>query len=175
MEFFNFSPTVHKNFPMIIQFGGFHPSFNGFTSAGESPNTRSFQIQWKKRKVVLMGWPHNNGRVTDQLNNVRTSFLENCNISHKYKNDNDLFMVLGEINPPNNLSLLEKSQLTLDTEQLESSIRNHLYQHPKNIILDLNSLSLAQYTDPTLPITHTINHPFNKPGITTEYIKTLYS
>ncbi len=175
MDFFNFSPTVHKNFPMTLQFGGFHPSFNGFTSAGELPNTRSFQIQWKNRKVVLMGWPHSNGKFTDQLNNIRTSFLENCNISHKYKNDNDLFMVLGEINRPNNLSLLEKTQLALDTEQLEASIRNYLYQHPKNIILDLNSLSIAQYTNPTLPISHTISLPLNKPGITAEYLRALYS
>lgn len=174
MNFSNFMPTAHKNFPMTILFGGFPPSFNEFTSAGKSPNIRTFQIQWENKKVTLIGWPHDNGRITAQLNNTRTDFLENCNIAHKYKNDNDLFMVLGEMDHPTNLSLSEKKQLSLDTEQLETSIRNHLHQHPTNITLDLDSLSIAQYTNPTLPIAHTINHSLNKSGIRAEYIKALY-
>ncbi|OUR92765.1 hypothetical protein A9Q81_15700 [Gammaproteobacteria bacterium 42_54_T18] len=175
MDFSHFLTTVHQNFPMTIQFGGFHPSFKEFTSAGQLPNTRTFQIQWINKKVTLLGWPSISGGVTNQLSNIRTSFLENCNISHKYKNDNDLFMVLGEISHPNSVSISEKLQLTLDTEQLEKSIRDYLYKHPIITALDLNALSIAQYTNPTLPITHTINHPLNKPGLTADCIRTLYS
>ncbi|MFQ6054650.1 MAG: hypothetical protein ACE5J3_01545 [Methanosarcinales archaeon] len=89
-----------------------HGTIVGF---GKTPYELSFQVQLATSKLTLIGWPHKNLNFTDKrmLWDLRHEIETKCNIKHKYENDNDLFMVLGEIK---GLQLLTDSEL----EELES-------------------------------------------------------
>jgi hypothetical protein len=110
MEFTPLLKIIKKHFPIKIRFGGFEKSFKHFDSFGKKPYERSFQIQWKTNKLTLIGWPHANGDFIAKrpLEELREDISTHCNILHKYKYDNDLFMVIGEIK---GLQLLTASEL----------------------------------------------------------------
>jgi len=49
-----------------------------------------------------------------------------CNIRHKYRYDNDLFMVIGEIKGHQLLTASELKKIKLSVAHLEENIRNYL-------------------------------------------------
>lgn len=172
----HFMSTVHQHFPMNVQIGGFQPSFNHFSSLGQSPYQRSLQVQWKNQRVVLIGWPHSNNNFTEKrlLHNARSAFLKNCNIAHKYQDDNDFFMTLGKIVGLTPRSATGQSPLAVNARQVEVDIKNYLSAQKTHISIDLTSMAIAQYEDATLPLNSTIIHTLNNTKITTDFIASLY-
>jgi len=158
MDFSKLLPTLSEHFPMTLRFGGFSPSYNNFTSQDRSPYERSFQIQWASKRITLVGWPHLNGNFTTvrRLQKLRKALADNCNITHKYKDDNDLFMSIGEIISPPMDTQSDKRRLYDATVQLEQEVRNFIAEHTLDIVLNKDNLSLIQYQQETLSHESTI-------------------
>ena len=128
MDFSLLVDTLKQHLPMTVRFGGFPQFFSEFKSLGLSPYERSFQVQWPTNRFTLIGWPHTRGDFTADrlLEKFREDMGKNCHIQHKFKNDNDLFLVVGEIVGLENLSDIELAQIKGATPSLESDVRNYL-------------------------------------------------
>jgi hypothetical protein len=136
--------VFESNFPMSIIFGGFYPEYTPFLSVGKSPYERSFTADIKSQKVVMMGWPHvaNNFNVKTILN-LRNRIEEHCYIAHKYKEDNDLYMVLGTLN--------SNSIDSKEVNELNYSVRQYMAQNPLDLSLTIDDIYLVRYSDIHFP------------------------
>jgi hypothetical protein len=135
--------------PMEIQIGGFRPGVNyGFFSRGLSPNVRSFSL--RNGIAVGIGWPVADGQYPDTLDRLRRAF-QNIHVLHKYHQsagdvDNDLYFVLGRHSSKLNGASLEGA---------EREIARYFSANPRVVPLRLEDLSVACYTDESLPMTAT--------------------
>lgn len=160
-----------------IVFGGFDCSYESFMSLGKKPYERSFQIQWSTRRVTLIGWPHENEDFRNKnLWLLRKNIEEKCNIRHKYAkfNDNDFFMVLGELTGFNSLSEQELGELRTQSAVLEENIRQYLSHTPIDIQITSKDIFIALYENEALPLESTKIYGVQKHGANNSFIKTLY-
>jgi hypothetical protein len=147
--------------PKKIQFGGFNNKYRGFLSSGKTPYERSFHINRQTGKLVLMGWLHNDQSFETQvLNDLRNRFESECNIAHKYTNDNDLYIVIGDLNFKNHRSEKEEREGLQLIEKLETKMRNFLVRNPHHIELSTKNVSFVEYDDIRLPPDTTMIYPF---------------
>jgi hypothetical protein len=176
MDFNRLLSTLQKHLPVMVRFGGFQPTFNAFASFGRCPYERSFQIQWATRRFTIIGWPHDHGDflTNRSLDNLRGALGKNCNIQHKYKNDNDLFMVIGEMVAVESFSDLELAQLRAAARAVEIEVRDFLATQSVDVMIDADHLCLAQYEEETLALNSTISYPITKQGIDAGFISDLY-
>lgn len=177
MEFTSLIKIIKKHLPMKIRFGGFEKSFKQFHSFGKKPYERSFQVQWQGNKLTLMGWPHENGDFNSikLLESLRGDIAANCNIRHKYKHDNDFYMVLGEIKGHQSLTASELLEMKFSADNLEENVRDFLANYPAEVEITPERVFLSQYIDATLPLESTIPCCIANPGIDAEFIRKLYS
>lgn len=163
MNFSGFAERVANALPLAIQIGGFEPSFDGFTSLGALPYARSFQINWKSGRVILMGWPmeEGSGIANQQLLTLRETMETHHHIQHKYEGDNDFYMVLGQLESLDSYAEPERRSLQEATQQLEQLIRDYLVQHPLTCTLHGEDISLVRYEQETLELDSTEQWPLN--------------
>jgi hypothetical protein len=176
MDYNNFISTVKSYLPIKIRFGGFDESYESFKSFGKSPYERSFQIQRPTSRVTLIGWPYDDKNFTEKriLCDLRQDIETKCKIKHKYPDDNDFFMVLGEIK---GIQLLTDSEITsLETESrlLEESIRKYLENNPIDVDITDEQVFLVQYDKETLPLDSTNAYCIQNAGIDVNFIQNLY-
>lgn len=157
MNFSGFAERVANALPLVIQIGGFEPSFDGFTSLGALPYARSFQINWKSGRVILMGWPmeEGSGIANQQLLTLRETMETHHHIQHKYEGDNDFYMVLGQLESLDSYSESVRTTLRAEAKQVEDSIRSQLANHPLNLRLEISEISLVRYKEETLDLDST--------------------
>ena len=177
MDFTKLLPTLSHHFPMTIQLGGFHTAFNDFNSLGGSPYERSFQVQWSSNRITIIGWPHAKGdfTTTRQLNALRDSITATCNISHKYRDDNDLFMVLGEIISLDRFSGSEIEKLHAAASSVEREVRDYLAGQKLDVVIDLDSVSVVQYEDETLSLDSTVPFRVSNEELNADFISNLFT
>lgn len=155
--------TLERFFPMTIQFGGFQEDFQEITSFGQSFFNRSFQIYWPSGKVVLVGGPMDaHGQITDALLSIREVLYQKHHILHKYQDDNDCYMVLGVIKGFKGLSTQAQQEFQSAQLQLEKKIRQYFADYPKQIQLNLDDLSVVEYTDTRLPFSSSQSWPLDQ-------------
>lgn len=176
MDFDHIIPILRKHLPLTIQLGGFPKSFTDFESFGHFPYERSFQIQWKTKRFTLIGWSHKSHNFTTQrsINNLRDEIESRCHIRHKYRNDNDLFMVLGEITLPDSMTDEELSELEKTASAVESEVRNYLVDNKIDITLNIDDLSFAQYEVETLSPESTVAYRVTDNKVNAKFIESLY-
>jgi hypothetical protein len=177
MDFTKLLPTLSQHLPMTIRFGGFSSEFNDFNSFGGSPYQRSFQVQWSSNRITIIGWPHAKGdfTTTRQLNGLRDSITANCNISHKYRDDNDLFMVLGEIISLDRFSESEIEKLHTAASSVEKEVRDYLAGQKLDVVIDLDSVSVVQYEDETLSLDSTVPFRVSNEELNADFISNLFT
>lgn len=176
MDFTNLLPTLLKHLPMTFRFGGFKPAFNRFNSLGCLPFERSFQIQWATNRVTLIGWPHVNGDYTSTrcLNFLRHEIAETCHINHKYKNDNDLFLVLGEISSLDKFSESEIENLHNAGNFIEKEIRDYLAVNELDVIIDEETVFIVQYEDESLSLNSTEPYCLSNKKLNAKFIDSIF-
>jgi len=178
-EAMNFEPlreAVMQYLPMTVRFGGFGKAFNGFKSFGKFPYERSFQVQWTTNKVTLIGWPHRNDEFSPNLllNNLRGDVAAKCNMRHKYDDDNDLFLVIGEIAGLEILPDSERKEIKSAASSLEEKVRKFLEKNLIDVEIGSDQVFLARYGKESLPLDSTDVYCINKPEIDAGFIKSLY-
>jgi len=167
---------VHQHFPLAFQFGGFSKAFTQFDSFGRLPYERSFQVQWASSRVTAIGWPHRNGDFTSArlLAGFRDDVACKCKIRHKYDNDNDLFMVLGEIADLTSFTDDEVAALKREGKQVEDAVRDLLENHKIEMTVEPDDVFVVQYEKETLPLDTTIAYRITNPGLNAAMISGLY-
>lgn len=165
MAFDHLRETVCGKLPMDIQIGGFAPDYGTFLSMDKKPYLRSFQVQWRRRKVTLIGWPFES--LADSRSYGKTPLLDlrddlknTCQIQHKYPRpkyeDNDFFMVIGELADLQLASDEELRELEATiVPDVEKQVRDHLWANPISICIGEQQVFAAQYTNETLPLDST--------------------
>jgi len=176
MDFAKLLPTLSQHLPMTIRFGGFSSEFSDFNSLGGLPYQRSFQVQWPSNRITIIGWPHAKGdfTTTRQLNGLRDSISATCNISHKYRDDNDLFMVLGEITSLERFSESEIEKLHPAASSVEREVRDYLASQELDVVIDLDSVSVAQYEDAKLSLDSTTPFQVSNQELDADFISNLF-
>lgn len=178
-EEMNFDPlveTVKKHLPIQIRFGGIRKNFRRFDSFGKTPYERSFQVQWQTNKLTLIGWPHENGDFTSKrlLEALRLDIATHCKIRHKYKSDNDFFMVLGEINGYHLLKESELQKIKYFATDTEEKVRVYLANNMTEVEIGLDQVFLVQYKDENLPVDSTTAYCIENQSIDADFIRKLY-
>lgn len=177
-EAMNFRPlreTVMRYLPMTVRFGGFGKTFHGFTSFGKFPYERSFQVQWTTNKVTLIGWPHRNEEFSPNLlNTFRSDAATKCNIRHKYDDDNDLFLVIGEIAGWQFLPDSERKEILNAASMLEEKVREFLERNRIDVEIGPDQVFIARYDKESLPLDSTEVHCISNPGIDAGFFMGLY-
>lgn len=172
-------------FPLVVQIGGFQDIDYPFTSWGERPYQRSFNITPSGNMAVVIGWPVGFiGSVTEQpdtslranvaypntLAQLRRE-VEAFNIVHRYHRslldyDNDFYFRIGLIDPPLN------PKRNLDTAR---TMRNFLSKmEPLMLEIALEDLYLITGEDETVPPESTQAYSLADSTITPEFICSLY-
>ena len=185
MGFERLRDTVREKLPIDIQIGGFTPDFDTFHSMGKKPYVRSFQIQWRRGNVTLIGWPfQTQGNLRSYrrtpLLDLRDDLQRTCHIQHKYPRpkyeDNDLFMVIGELS---DLQLVSDVQLRiLETKvvpDIEQLVRDYLSANPIDIVVGEQEGFVARYTHETLPFDSTEVYCLADETLDTALIDALYA
>lgn len=140
---------LRKHLPMQMQFGGFSAVFRQITSQEQPLHQRSFSYNIKTGKFILCGWPHISGDFRNvPLLRLRIALEEECHFSHKYKEDNDLFMVLGSIRMQ--AGSLDQQTLTWVNGIVEK-VRKMMSSQKMNLPLGLDDLTIVDYQSPELP------------------------
>ena len=78
---------------------------------------------------------------------------QQCQVAHKYPNDNDWYMVLGELDA--GIEGIPAQEL----QETETTLRNILYQNPVELTIDLGDIRIATYADLRLPEGSTSSEP----------------
>lgn len=178
-EAMNFEPlreAVMQCLPMTVRFGGFGKAWNGFTSFDKFPYERSFQVQWATNKVTLIGWPHRNDEFSPNLllDNLRRDVAAKCNMRHKYDDDNDLFLVLGEIAGLEFLPDSQREEIRSAASRLEEKVRKFLEKNSIDVEIGSDQVFLARYGKESLPLDSTDVYCISKPEINAGFMKSLY-
>ena len=167
MEFSHLAEVVGRWAPMSIRFGGFDPDDRRFDSQGRRPYERSFQIQREIGMVTLIGWPHARGAFEPRLlEQFRDDLAERCNLEHKYDGDNDLYMVLGVVEP----EIADGDALAVEAE-----VRDQLMHHPLDVRFAPADASIACYEEETLDPSSTIAWTVADPSLTPDVLEALYT
>lgn len=180
MDFDCLLQSVKANLPIQVRIGGFSHLYSEFKSKDSLPYIRSFQIQWENKKVVLIGWPFRRKEGKDDfisrkiLWDLRSGLERQCYIQHKYPNDNDLFMVIGEITGFENCSDEELGELKAQCDQVEGAVREFLSQTPIKITIGEENTFVAQYVEETLPLSSTNVYCIQDQSVTGDFISGLY-
>jgi hypothetical protein len=176
MNFETLRETVMPYLPMTVRFGGFGKTWNGFTSFGKIPYERSFQVQWTANKVTLIGWPHRKGEFSPSppLDNLRRDAAAKCNMRHKYDDDNDLFLVLGEITGLEILPDSQRREIKSAASRLEEKVRKFLEKNLIDVEIGYDQVFLARYGKESLPLDSTDVYCISKPEIDAGFMKSLY-
>jgi len=176
MKFDGLIEDVSTYLPLTIQVGGFDKDYRAFSSFGQSPYERTFQVQWKTNKITLMGWPHQDGDFTTRrvLWDLRHGLETRCRIKHKYENDNDFFMVLGVLRGHQMLKDEELMDLQEEATGLEERIRGDVANHGIELEVTPEQVFLAQYQQETLPLETTSVHCILNTMIDNRFIRSLY-
>jgi hypothetical protein len=168
---------IKEYFPIQIKIGGFNKQFREFTSSGYYPYERTFQIQLSSKKITIIGWPIKGGKVVSQLFSLRNSIEKYANIRHKYadKNDNDFYMVIGELNDEFYGFGKYSEELKVEISTIEQKVRDYLSINPCEFIITEKDLYFAQYEHVTLPLNSTNFFNLKNEAISPDFIKKLYS
>ncbi len=176
-DFTQFKEIILRYFPMNLRIGGFLSNNDDFLSFGRKPYERSFSINRKTGKAVIIGWPHTQNDFTAiPLLNFRNHVKDRCNIAHKYSNDNDFYFVLGDVDIHAEMNTEFNSKPDQLMDELALEMRDYLSLHPVDVHLTIDSIQLIQYTDTRVPISSTrmyriSGHWENLPG----FIAALYT
>lgn len=164
MKFKTFLKIIKDwDYPIKIRFGGFSKEYNEFISCPKSglqrlePYYRSFSINVRMGKVVLIGWPHKNNDFKNNLEllKLRSEIKTKANIIHKYDHweDNDFFVVLGDIT---NKLYWQEAKNAGKIDALNQKIRDDMCKNVNDRMLDLdltqNDIYLVQYTQESLEL-----------------------
>jgi hypothetical protein len=145
--------TITDCLPVLIRIGGFKQEYKHFLSSGRTPFERSFGIDTVTRKILLMGWPHTaNDFGQASLLKFRNNIEAQCHIAHKYENDNDLYLVLGEMEDSINAWKKNSNKLTQSVWEVNRKVRQFLAENPTDISLTPDDVYLVMYSDPQLPL-----------------------
>ena len=176
MNFKLLRETVLQYLPMTVRFSGFGKTFNGFKSFGKYPYERSFQVQWTTNKVTLIGWPHRNDEFSPRmlLKTLRSEVASKCNIRHKYHDDNDLFLVIGEIAGMQFLSDSERRELKTTASNLEEKARIFLESQVVDVEIGSDQVFFARYGIESLPLDSTDIYCINNPEVDNGFLINLY-
>jgi hypothetical protein len=143
-----FSDILNETFPLSIRFGGFSEKWDDFRSSGKKPFERSFVIDRITQKAMIIGWPVYDGKFQKRkLEELRNQLEAKCNISHKYSDDNDLYLVLGDIRIPDIDNALAENLMN----SVEREIRDWFFHHPFQMIISREDLSFVRYKTSELP------------------------
>jgi hypothetical protein len=168
MDFRPLREVVARNLPLAIRIGGFARSARGFTSRGETPHARSFQIQLAAGRATLIGWPHEAGDFgRRRLAALRADLARSCRIEHKYDDDNDLFFVLGTLAG-------DTADVAPAAARVEREVRDGLAAHPLQLELTLERVHVACYESESLDPRSTRAYPIDDPRLTPEFLAALY-
>jgi hypothetical protein len=168
MDFSRLREVVGRRLPMSVRFGGFGPDDRRFDSQGRVPYERSFQIHRASGKVTLVGWPHEQGDYEPRLlEQLRGDLSRSCNLEHKYDGDNDLYLVLGVVEPA--------TDVAGDASAIECAVRDYLLHHPLDVRLALADASIACYADETLDPSTTLAYALADPAVTPDVLEALYA
>jgi hypothetical protein len=152
MNFNALQATLMGHLPLTVRFGGFGSNDVSILSAGRPLFERSFQVQWPTRRCTLIGWPHRHSDFSGRgLNRLRDALESECGLGHKYPDDNDVFLVLGSLAPPETAPASEMRKLRLAAARAEARIRARLASQPVDLELTLDDLRIVAYEDARLP------------------------
>ena len=166
MEFSRLAEVLGRRLPMSIRVGGFDPGDCRFKSQGRVPYERSFQVHAATGKVTLVGWPHMEGDFGPRLlERLRGDLAESCNIEHKYDGDNDLYLVLGTVEP---------DAVAGNAPAVEATVRDHLMRHAFEFRLKPADLFVVRYEDETLDPASTTAYVATDSDLTPGYLEALY-
>jgi len=155
MDLSRIDEVVRRRLPLTIRFGGFAPGDRPFESRGQEPYARTFQIHATTGQVTLIGWPHRDGEFAPRLlEDLRREIERTCNIAPKYDRDNDLYLVLGTLSGPVPQE---------DASAVERAVRDRLRDHPVDILIRREDLSIVRYEEPTLDPASTVDHRLADP------------
>jgi len=176
MNFSGLTTTLAAHLPLAIRFGGFAADARPFLSAGHSPYSRAFSLQWSTGCCTLIGWPHRDGDFTTRrvLNAIRDDLERACGLAHKYPEDNDFFLVLGRLQLPESLAGAELTRLQGAGAVVEAHVRAMLSSRPVDLVLGLDDLRIVAYEDVTLCPGSTASHELRTADLNEEAIRRLY-
>ena len=180
MNFDKFFALLDRQFSeknIKIRLGGFDKFYNDFTSLGKLPYERSFQVQWATGKCTIVGWPFQGKQdftSSTILWDLRNKMDRECNIKHKYPNDNDFFMVIGEIKNYQLLSEQELVDFKLESAIIEEYCREYIALNPIELEINYDNLVICQYEQETLPLDSTNVFKLKKGGIVRDFMEKLY-
>jgi hypothetical protein len=155
--------------PLTLRFGGFQPQDRVIESRGQTAYARSFRIDWRTRKVVIIGWSYEGGAFTDytKLWAVRRTFAERCHVHHKYEDDSDFFVTIGELTGLDRLDETTLDELYNAGEEVVETVRARLADPRRAIDLPLRAedLSVVRYTDERLNPASSRAFPVTDPNL----------
>jgi len=164
-------PTLERHLPLSIRFGGFARGAAPFLSSGRTPYERSFQLQWSSRRATLIGWPHCGGGVVGNgaLRALRDELEEICGMAHKYREDNDFFMVLGVLERPETPTRAASAELEQVDALLEAQLRDMLAAEPFELVIGLSDVRIVAYEDVALCPDSTTVFELDSANVTAEW------
>ncbi len=155
--------------PMTIRFGGFRSVDQVIESRGQSAHARSFGIDWRTGKVVIIGWVHEDGDLSGyaKLWAVRQTFAERCHVHHKYEADSDFFVVIGELDGLEGLDEAALTALQDAGERVAEGIRASLADPRRAVDLSLRveDLSVVRYANESLDLAGSQAFPVIAPDL----------
>lgn len=164
--------------PLTIRFGGFQPGDKIIASMGADAFTRSLQIQWRQGKVVIIGWHH---VVADfahypALWALRRAFGEACGVAHKYVDDSDFFVTIGDLWGLDRITDGERTSLYVAGGKLETALRQQLAAPQQAIDLAVRAehLSLVRYYETSLNPATSEAYPVTDPRLDAHFLTQLY-
>lgn len=158
MQFAKLKSVLRQFLPLNIQIGGFAENDRRFLSQGKSPFMRTISYNHDTSKLVLIGWPHIDNEFSEhRLWKLRMRLEKHCNLGHKYQDDNDFYMVLGDlkVNGENDEEIF----------RFIHHMQNILSENPLFFEIGLTELSIAVYHNVSLDLDSTVAHPL-KPLLT---------
>lgn len=179
MDFGCLIDTVRQHPGFVVRFGGFGRDDRCIDSFGSPPYVRSFECQWTSRKVTIMGWHHQDrdfSRYTD-LWALRRELGDSCNVMHKYRNDSDFFVAIGDLANLESATDVELMGLMEAGKQVEQVVREKLATDPA-LRVDLpvgpDSLYVAQYERETLAMDSTKVFSMTRTDLDKDFVSALY-
>lgn len=179
MDFDRLLDTVRRHRGFMIRFGGFGRDNRCIDSFGSPPYIRSFECQWASRKVTVMGWHHQDGDFSPytDLWALRKDLGDSCNVMHKYKNDSDFFVAIGDLTNLETVSDEELMGLMEVGKQVEQAVRDKLATDSDfrvNLPVSPDSLYVVQYERETLAMDSTKVFSITRSNVDKDFISALY-
>jgi len=127
--------------------------------------------------VILMGWPmeEESNVSSSKLVKLREKLNRQNKVRHKYNNDNDFYLVIGQFENLEGLKDSELLELREEAERLEKIVRNYLASNPMKIGIITNDLFFVQYQKETLDISTSKSWSFKAAENNPDLIGKLYT